>query len=117
MTPAELDEALARGAWVAPAKAPSPVHHVSQDLGAEACARVYAEREGLFDAQGQFYCRGCQQPTDWHVSLCCAPCRVESLRQRPERERRERERQRLAEQKAAAEPSGMQQRAERRVFR
>lgn len=90
MTPADLQAALDRGAWVAPAATPSPVLHVSAALGcSDEHAVTVARAKGLIGADGMLRCWNCSVVTDWHVSLHCTPCRVESKRTDPERRRSE----------------------------
>ncbi len=100
MTPEELDEALRRGAWVAPQRAPAlqPIG-ASIDSAIEDCALSLAHRHRLIDETGQLHCWACGGPCAWDVSLHCVLCKAESKRTRPERERIEREAQRAREQR------------------
>jgi hypothetical protein len=86
----DLDQALEQP-YVAPAPAPSPLQLLGEGV-AEAvteCALALARQHRLLDEHGQLFCWGCGAECDWHVSLHCAWCRVESKRQEPERRRRE----------------------------
>lgn len=120
MTPEELDEALRRGAWVTPPKpatAPSPTRPVSESLGcSDAHAATMARALGLIDAEDRLHCWSCGEPCDWHVSLHCAGCRLDTIRNEPERQRQERARQKLARQHEQQQQS-QPQRVANRSFR
>lgn len=118
MTPEELDEALRRGAWVAPPKPASPVQPVGGALGDMIgdCDQALAGKHRLIDDQNQLHCWNCGDPTDWHVSLHCTPCRVRSVREAPERRRLEYQRQE-AERRRELERSSPVQKVANRSFR
>ncbi|HEU4582676.1 MAG TPA: hypothetical protein VFS67_30675 [Polyangiaceae bacterium] len=85
-----LDLALEQ-AYVPPAPQPSPVEPMGAGVtqAMEDCALALARKHRLINHLGQLYCWNCAERCDWHVSLHCTPCRVEAIRQAPERRRQE----------------------------
>lgn len=90
-------------------KPKTPVQHIGAAVAVlPDDLRQMAEAKGLVGEQGELYCWNCQSPCDWHVSLHCVPCRVETKRREPERRRiaeeaRRAERERAREQQKARE--------------
>jgi len=117
MTADEIEDALARGAWVPKPSGPNPARPVSEVVGcSDHDALVMARAKRLVDQDNILHCWNCGTACDWHVSLHCAPCRVTERRERPERQRVEREAQR-AQRQREQEQSRPQQRVANRSFR
>ena len=93
----------------------NPARHVSEIVGCDdQHAATFARAKGLIDADGMLHCWKCSEVTDWHVSLHCAPCRVESRARAPERRRLEQD---AARRQRDQEQSRPQQRVAGRSFR
>lgn len=119
MTPTDLDHALEQ-AHAPAAPAPSPVQPMGDALLAAMAplAQHLIRKHGLVNAAGQLHCASCRRVIDWHISLHCAPCRVDERTARSDRLRQERERQRLEQERnREQEESRPVQRVANRSFR
>lgn len=98
---------------------PSPLQPIGLGLSdaMEQGAREWARKWRLIDADGHLHCAGCGEVTPWHVSLHCPPCRVDELRDRPERLRRERQAELERQQREREEEQSRPQRVGGRSFR
>lgn len=103
MTDEEIQAAL--GSLPKPADPPMKTAPIGELLGcSDAHAATYARAKGLIDADNRLHCWNCHQVTDWHVSLHCPACRVESRVRAPERRRIERETAMATKQREQARP-------------